>query len=208
MGLFVEFDVVDDFHYLDETERFGIVPDYSEGCQIFADIFLAIAEELVPVDTGYLSSTIEADGDDTSCWAETDCEYAQYPEFGTWCQAAQPYFTPALEGAILKAKPLWDAAELAALQEEQYLIEEEERAAAAEGAAAEGAEGEGAEGGGGGGSTSSGSSSFMDFAIDIAAKFIVAFFLVILEAITGQDLQPGKELGSKAQVYIPDVIIM
>ena len=27
-------------------------------------------------------------------------EYAQYPEFGTWCQIAQPYFTPAIQEAM------------------------------------------------------------------------------------------------------------
>jgi hypothetical protein len=88
MGLLVEFDVIDDFGYIDETEEYGIVPDYSEGCEVFVETFLKIATELVPVDTGYLRHTLEADCNNTSCRAETDCEYAQYPEFGTWCQAA------------------------------------------------------------------------------------------------------------------------
>lgn len=88
MGLLAEFDVIDDFGYLDETEEYGIVPDYSEGCQVFIETFLKISTELVPIDTGYLKSTLKADCDDTSCRVETNCEYAQYPEFGTWCQAA------------------------------------------------------------------------------------------------------------------------
>jgi hypothetical protein len=40
MGLLCEFDVVADFGFLDETEEYGIVPDYSEGCEIFIEAFL------------------------------------------------------------------------------------------------------------------------------------------------------------------------
>ena len=115
MGLFVEFDVIDDLGYLDMTEEYAIVPDYNEGCQVFATTFLQVARQLVPVDTGYLRSTLKAEGYDTYCYAETDCEYAQYPEFGTWCQAEQPYFRPALEQAIMAAKPFWDRAQEEAL---------------------------------------------------------------------------------------------
>ena len=43
MGLFVEFDVIDDLGYLDMTEEYAIVPDYSEGCQVFAITFLEVA---------------------------------------------------------------------------------------------------------------------------------------------------------------------
>lgn len=76
MGLLAEFDVINDFGYLDETEEYGIVPDYSEGCKVFVETFLETARKLVPVDTGYLKYTLEADCDDTSCRAKTDCEYA------------------------------------------------------------------------------------------------------------------------------------
>lgn len=214
MGLFVEFDVVRNFHYMNKTKRFHIVPDYSEGNQIFVEAFLTIADMLVPVDTGYLSSTIIADCDETSCWAETDCEYAQYPEFGTWCQEAQPYFIPALEEAIWIAKPFWDLAEVDAMTEEIEILQEQ----------AEEAEEEERRGGGGGdedededdyeddyeggGSTSSGSSSLMDYVFEMIAKLFVAILLIIIEVATGQILEPGKEFGSEAQVYIPDVIIM
>ena len=122
MGLFVEFDVIDDLGYLDMTEEYAIVPDYSEGCQVFAITFLEVARQLVPVDTGYLRSTLKAGGYDTYCYAETDCEYAQYPEFGTWCQAEQPYFRPALEQAIMAAKPYWDRAQQEALIEEEMVL--------------------------------------------------------------------------------------
>lgn len=148
MGLFVEFDVVDDFGYLAETEEYGIVPDYSEGCKVFVETFLEIAEELVPVDTGYLSSTITAEDDDTYCYAETECDYAQYPEFGTWCQEAQPYFSPALEEAIEAAKPYWDEAEKEAIIED-YQLKQEELTSEIESATAGIEEGDGFYGGDG-----------------------------------------------------------
>ena len=126
MGLFVEFDVIEDFGFLDQTEEYGIVPDYSEGCEVFAEAFLKYSHQLVPVDTGYLRSTLNAGGGDTSCYAETDCDYAQYVEYGTAYMGDQPYFTPALEMALIEAEPLWAEAEEQALMEEQMLIEEEE----------------------------------------------------------------------------------
>ena len=57
MGLLCEFDVIDDFGFLDMTEEYAIVPDYSEGCQVFVNTFLSVARQLVPIDTGYLNST-------------------------------------------------------------------------------------------------------------------------------------------------------
>lgn len=126
MGLYCEFDVIADFGFLDETEEYGIKPDYSEGCEIFIDAFLKYSHQLVPVDTGYLRSTLDAGGGDTSCYAETDCDYAQYVEYGTVYMGEQPYFTPALEMALFEAEPAWRDAEEQALMEEQILIEEEE----------------------------------------------------------------------------------
>jgi hypothetical protein len=38
----------------------------------------------------------------------------------------QPYFTPALELALMEAEPAWKQAEEQALMEEQMLIEEEQ----------------------------------------------------------------------------------
>jgi hypothetical protein len=88
MGLLCEFDLIADFGFTSETEEFGIVPDYSEGNQVFCDTFLEVSQRLVPVDTGYLKSTLEVFDDDTTVTAQTICEYAQYPEYGTWCQTA------------------------------------------------------------------------------------------------------------------------
>ena len=203
MGLFVEFDVIDDLGYLDMTEEYAIVPDYSEGCQVFAITFLEVARQLVPVDTGYLRSTLKAEGDDTYCYAETDCEYAQYPEFGTWCQAEQPYFRPALEQAIMAAKPYWDRAQQEALIEEEMLIEEEEDEEEDNFYSTK--------------SSSNGAIGFMGLTWFLLAMFFIAVIIVSIEAIMGADFgyngggsSRGRNsigIDSDIGLYIPEVII-
>ena len=203
MGLFVEFDVIDDLGYLDMTEEYAIVPDYSEGCQVFAITFLEVARQLVPVDTGYLRSTLKAEGDDTYCYAETDCEYAQYPEFGTWCQAEQPYFRPALEQAIMAAKPYWDRAQQEALIEEEMLIEEEEDEEEDDFYSTK--------------SSSTGGIGFMGFTWFFLAMFFIAVIIVSIEAIMGADFgyngggssRGRNSIGTDSDIglYIPEVII-
>lgn len=204
MGLFVEFDVVDDFGYLDMTEEYAIIPDYSEGCQIFADTFLEIAQQLVPVDTGYLRSTLTAEGNDTYCFAETDCEYAQYPEFGTWCQAEQPYFRPALELALEAARPYWDQAEEEALEEEQALLEEEQ--AEEQALMQMQSQNRGPESIGG-----INFSSPAAFIGSIIGAFIAAVVITTVQAMLGKDFSSSgrsrRGIGGNAGVYIPDVII-
>ena len=207
MGLLVEFDVVNDFGYIEATEEFGIIPDYSEGCEVFVKTFLKIARELVPVDTGYLKYTLRAEYDDTYCCAETKCEYAQYPEYGTWCQAAQPYFTPALEEAIAAAKPFWDKAEQAALEEEEMLIMEE-RARLGR-LSFDGSRGKG--------SWQFGSINFSSpaaFIGSLIGMFVAAFVITTVQAIIGKDFSSsGNDIrhrganGSSSGFYIPDVII-
>lgn len=106
MGLYVEFSALD-FGYPDEVsggdETIGfesVWVDYSEACDAFVETFLSVALDLVPVDTGYLRSTIDADTDGEMCYAEATADYAEYVEYGTWCMSAQPYFRPALEQAM------------------------------------------------------------------------------------------------------------
>ena len=213
MGLFVEFDVVDDFGYLDETEEYGIVPDYGPGCDLFVEVFLYVANSMVPVDTGYLKSTLTANTDgNTYCYAETDCEYAQYPEFGTWCQAAQPYFTPALEEALLAAQPLWDQAEADALMEEQLLMEEEAMEEQAQALAQQqsAANGQMQQQMGAGGINWSSPSAFIG---NVLAMFVVAFVITTVQAMFGKDFSAKEDRISKAGgmgsggVYMPDIII-
>ena len=222
MGLFVEFDVIDDFGYIDMTEEYAIIPDYSEGCAVFAETFLKVALQLVPVDTGYLRSTLTAEGSDTYCCAETDCEYAQYPEFGTWCQPEQSYFRPALEQAIQEAQPYWDQAQDQALMEEQILIEEEEAAQQAQALAQQQSAANGAAQAQainawqqGHGPQAMGGINFSSpaaFIGSVIGAFIAAVVITTVQAMMGKDFSSsgkgGRGLaGNNAGVYIPDVII-
>jgi hypothetical protein len=97
--------------------------DYGEGCELFCDTFLDVATDLVPVRTGHLCDSLSAEYDDASCECYTHCDYAQYVEYGTCYQFAQPYFEPALGMAYLEAKPAWDEAWEEALEEEEMLLQ-------------------------------------------------------------------------------------
>lgn len=111
MGLYAEIDIVGDWGFPfdltggdDEIGYESVQVDYSEACRVFVSTFMEVATELVPVDTGYLRSTINADTDGFSfCYAEATADYAQYVEYGTWCMEAQPYFEIALEEACAAA---------------------------------------------------------------------------------------------------------
>ena len=99
----------DDVAWNNETTEVVVEIDYSDAFAAFADTFYSVATDLVPIDTGYLFSTISSSSDDWSITAEADADYAQYVEYGTWKMDAQPYFAPALNQA-------WD--------ETSYLFEE------------------------------------------------------------------------------------
>ena len=111
MGLRTSFSVTQ-FGYPLElfTEQDYIEVDYSEGCEVFIETFIDVANDLVPVDTGALQASIDAwtDGVEIECVAEED--YAQYVEYGTIKMEAQPYFEPALLEAWQQAQPLWQEA--------------------------------------------------------------------------------------------------
>lgn len=106
------------------TPVYGIEPFYGDGFDVFCDTFIQVSTAYCPVDTGYLQSTLTADTDGFA-WAEcyTDCEYAQYQEYGTWCMGAQPYFEPAIAEAFAAAIPLWRQAWQDALDEEQEILQ-------------------------------------------------------------------------------------
>ena len=106
MGLYVEFDV-SDYGYVsqvqgDIADMFPVfaVMDFAPACEAFVKTFIEEAQRLVPVDTGYLRSTINATTDGFHCSAEATAEYAEYVEYGTFRMREQPYFTPALEKAM------------------------------------------------------------------------------------------------------------
>lgn len=123
-----------DVPYNDQDVEVTVQVDYSDAFAAFADAFYSYATDLVPVDTGYLQSTISASSDDWSITAEASAHYAQYVEFGTWKMAAQPYFIPALEYA-------WSETSDAFQQAVQDAMDEAEARLDAMGASQGGAEG-------------------------------------------------------------------
>lgn len=127
MGLLAEF-TMDDLGYAESTEELGVYIDYSYGCEVFAATFLEVAQDLVPVDTGYLMGSINSSANSDGCTCITMCEYAEYVEYGTCYMSAQPYFEPALMAALDAAIPCWDEAVEEAMEEEAELLEEMEKA--------------------------------------------------------------------------------
>lgn len=130
MGLRANINAMDQgFPMTADMGDISIPVDYSEAAEIFKAVFLDVARELVPVRTGYLRSTIAAEIGEASIGevtVEAYAEYAQYVEFGTYRQMAQPYFVPAIEAALeewgLAAQEAYDEA----LEEAQAAYEEEQ----------------------------------------------------------------------------------
>lgn len=91
--------------------------DYSQAFADFANTFYDIATDSVPVETGYLQSTIHSESDDFSITAGADADYAQYVEYGTYKMEAQPYFRPALEQAWASTQAEFEEAVNEAQQE-------------------------------------------------------------------------------------------
>ena len=91
----------------------AIKVDYTEACDAFIKTFLEESHELVPVDTGRLKKSLKANKNaNYKCVAKTNCEYAQYVEYGTIYQSPQPYFEPAVDVAIDEFVELaWEAYE-------------------------------------------------------------------------------------------------
>ena len=116
MGLLCEVDVAD----------WGLPPEYDYSIPLaeFVENVVSIAQDLCPVRTGFLRSTI-GDGafvGQTSASIPVSCEYAQYVEYGTYKMEAQPYFEPAIEIAMVE---LVDACCEIAGEERAVEVEEE-----------------------------------------------------------------------------------
>lgn len=130
MGLRANINAMDQgFPMTADVGDISIPVDYSEAAEAFKAMFLDVARQLVPVRTGYLKSTITAEIGEASIGevtAEASAEYAQYVEFGTYRQMAQPYFIPAIEAALeewgLAAQKAYDEA----LEEAQAAYEAEQ----------------------------------------------------------------------------------
>ena len=52
--------------------------EYEEAMEVAAEVFITEAKKLVPIDTGYLCSTIDAGIEDDAAYFEATAEYAQY----------------------------------------------------------------------------------------------------------------------------------
>lgn len=193
MGLYVSFSITADWGYPEAVEGgnesigYESVPvDYSEACEVFVSTFLDTALSLVPVDTGYLRSTIDANTDGDTCEAEATADYAQYVEYGTVYMDAQPYFEPALEAACAAAA---EAAE-EALQEAQ-----EELADLLEDMQADSDAGAMMMGGGGGG-------GLMNF----IASFLAILLMSVVSAIINSIFGTTKSSVSRS-AFVPDIEI-
>lgn len=73
--------------------------DYSSALAAAKEAFMEVAEALVPVDTGFLKSSIHAEIAGLTLEMFAGAEYAGYVEYGTWKMAAQPFFEPAVAAA-------------------------------------------------------------------------------------------------------------
>lgn len=129
MGLYAEYNFIDDGGFPDEVsggnDKIGeasVRVDYSEACAVFVDTFLQVANLLVPVDTGYLRSTIDAGEWGDGFWCEATADYAQYVEYGTSYMDAQPYFEPALAAAFGEAMDVAQQAVSQAQEELQAIL--------------------------------------------------------------------------------------
>lgn len=112
MGLYWECDVIEDLGYPKyEIAPSGIIInyDYSAGCEMFRAVFLANVMNKCPVATGHLLYSVNSKTQNTTirCW--TNCDYAQYVEYGTAYMSAQPYFEPSLNTAFEMAVEIWDS---------------------------------------------------------------------------------------------------
>ena len=66
-----------------------------------AEVILKYAQDLCPVDTGFLrmSGNIHEDTGRGDVFIGFDAEYASYVEFGTYKMEAQPFLRPAIDEA-------------------------------------------------------------------------------------------------------------
>ena len=122
MGLLFNMSV-QDLGYIQATQDIVLYPNYAEGCRIFCDTFLAEARARCPVRTGYLRSTISASSTASSITCMVGADYAQYVEYGTSRQSAQPYFEPALQIALETAQEYWDRAENEVIMKQRELVQ-------------------------------------------------------------------------------------
>lgn len=223
MGLYAEFSIDRDWGFdhqlqasIEGYPEFGEIIvnlDYSPACEVFINTFMDLALSFVPVDTGFLESTIEAGGDGDTCWAEAWADYAQYVEYGTSIMSAQPFFEDALETACSDAffvasaiyRRGWEQIEnwvemtkdeIEAREEEEEEAEGDEESDGEEGEEDEGPEEE-----------DSGGSSKDYTGASIIVLLLLAIVQTILEMLFGFGESKGQGIPAEARASVPEVII-
>ena len=88
-----------DFAALSERMRRNIADTLNEG----ADSCVSLAQQLSPVDTGFMRDNIKqtetASASNLKAVMESEADYSAFVEYGTINMEAQPFFTPAFESA-------------------------------------------------------------------------------------------------------------
>ena len=105
------------------TTRNGQFPvDYNTGNSIFLNTFHTETATNCPVRTGNLLGSIHGSVSGMSGEFYTQCDYAEYVEYGTWRQSAKPYFENALAVATDSAYSAWVQAYEEALELEYWYV--------------------------------------------------------------------------------------
>jgi HK97 gp10 family phage protein len=84
--------ILDNLDKLQVMVREGVQKKLEEA----GEVALEVANELVPVDTGYLKSTLYMETQPGEVKVGADASYAIFLEIGTVHQRAQPYLVPAM----------------------------------------------------------------------------------------------------------------
>lgn len=121
MGLYAELDL-HSLGFWPETRNAMIPVDYSMGNEMFKSLFHTAISASCPIRTGNLLGSIHCEAEDMILRIYTQCPYAEYVEYGTWKQMAQPYFEQAIEQAFMPAYALWKQSYESALVEEYWWV--------------------------------------------------------------------------------------
>ncbi len=121
MGLYAEINLRD-LGFWPTTRNGGFIINYTPGLNTFKNVFYESVRGNCPVRTGNLLGSIHCEIQGMSILIYTQCPYAQYVEYGTWKQMAQPYFEQAISNAFFQAYDMWAQAVDTALVDEYWFV--------------------------------------------------------------------------------------